>query len=79
MNGKEISDIWEPKDPYDYLMKLLKDNGIEDVEPRLCNESASNSILACFQVGIYSNKKLLGLGKETVLLFNNRLLFIKAI
>lgn len=64
MNGKEISDIWEPKEPYEYLTSLLNEKGINDLEPRLCNESASNTILACYQVGIYSNKKLLGIGKS---------------
>lgn len=63
MHEKEISDIFEPKDPYDYLMTILNDKGIKDVEPRICNEAAPNTILACFQVGIYSNKKLLGIGK----------------
>lgn len=62
MNGKEVSDIWEPKEPYEYLMKILNEKGIKNVEPRLCNEAASNTILACFQVGIYSNKELLGIG-----------------
>lgn len=65
MNGKEISDIWEPNKPYEYLTCLLNEKGINDLEPRLCSKSASNTILACYQVGIYSNKKLLGLGKNT--------------
>lgn len=64
MSDKEIFDIWEPKDPYEYLKKMLNEKGIKDVEPRICNESASNTILASFQVGIYTNKKLLGLGKN---------------
>lgn len=71
MNGKDISDIWEPKDPYDYLTKLLSAKGIKNIEPRLCNESASNTILACFQVGIYTNKKLLGIGKTIIISENS--------
>ncbi|XP_028141884.1 39S ribosomal protein L44, mitochondrial [Diabrotica virgifera virgifera] len=62
LNGKDVYEIWDPKEPYEYLTKLLKERGITAIEPRLCNESASNTILACFQVGLYSNKKLLGLG-----------------
>lgn len=68
MNGKDVYDIWNPEKPFEYLTSLLKSKGIENVEPRLCNESASNTILANYQVGLYNNKKLLGLGK--IILFN---------
>lgn len=63
MNGKDVYEIWNPKEPYHYLKQLLNKKGISDLEPRLCNQSAANTILACFQVGLYSNKKLLGIGK----------------
>jgi len=69
MNGKDVYDIWNPEKPYDYLLKLLQDKGVEEVEPRLCNQSAVNTILANYQVGLYNgtNKKLLGIGwGETV-------------
>nr|CAI5862016.1 unnamed protein product [Callosobruchus analis] len=62
MNGKDVYDIWNPTEPYKYLTTLLNAKGITSIEPRLCNESAKNTILACFQVGLYSNKKLLGIG-----------------
>ncbi|KAJ8921129.1 hypothetical protein NQ315_013599 [Exocentrus adspersus] len=62
MNGKDVYEIWDPKNPYEYLMKLLNDKGISEVEPRLCNQSAVNTILANYQIGLYSNKKLLGIG-----------------
>lgn len=63
LNGKDVIDIWNPKEPYEYLTKLLKERGITSVEPRLCNQSASNTILGCFQVGLYTDKKLVGIGK----------------
>ncbi|CAH0548970.1 unnamed protein product [Brassicogethes aeneus] len=62
MNGKDVYDIWNPERPFEYLTDLLKQKGISDIEPRLCNESAKNTILASYQVGLYNNKKLLGLG-----------------
>lgn len=43
-------------------MSMLEKKGITEIDPRLCNESASNTILANYQVGLYSNKKLLGIG-----------------
>ncbi|XP_017786941.1 PREDICTED: 39S ribosomal protein L44, mitochondrial [Nicrophorus vespilloides] len=57
LNGKEVFDIWEPEQPYKYLKGIKS-----DIEPRLCNQSAAKTILANYQVGIYSNKQLLGLG-----------------
>ncbi|KAF7268063.1 hypothetical protein GWI33_018761 [Rhynchophorus ferrugineus] len=64
MNGKDVYDIWTPERPFDYLMKLLEEKGIKEVEPRLCNQSAVNTILANYQVGLYNkaDKKLLGIG-----------------
>ncbi|KAF5281870.1 hypothetical protein FQR65_LT14514 [Abscondita terminalis] len=62
MHEKDVFDIWDVKHPYDVLLQLAEEKGLEDVEPRLCNQSASNTILANYQVGLYSNKKLLGIG-----------------
>ncbi|XP_018333693.1 39S ribosomal protein L44, mitochondrial [Agrilus planipennis] len=62
LSDKDIFDIWEPEKPYEYFIGIAKELGYKDVEPRLCNESATNTILANYQVGLYSNKKLIGLG-----------------
>lgn len=63
LSGKTVFDIWEPEDPVNYLDNLLKEKGVESFEARLCNTSASNTILANYQVGLYSNdKKMLGIG-----------------
>ncbi|CAH1118525.1 unnamed protein product [Phaedon cochleariae] len=62
LNGKNVYEIWDPKEPYKYLTRLLHQRGIKEIEPRLCNQSASNTVLACFQVGLYSNRELLGIG-----------------
>ncbi|KAL3270937.1 hypothetical protein HHI36_021442 [Cryptolaemus montrouzieri] len=62
LNGQTVFDLWEPEEPIEYLNNILKKKGIEQFEARLCNESASNTILANYQVGLYSNKKLLGIG-----------------
>lgn len=60
---KDTFEIWDPPQPYEYLTKVLREKGINEIEPRLCNQSASNTILANYQVGLYNNKKLLGIGK----------------
>ncbi|KAJ8933762.1 hypothetical protein NQ314_013795 [Rhamnusium bicolor] len=62
MNGKDVYELWDPQNPYEYLTTLLNEKGITEIEPRLCNQSAVNTILANFQVGLYSNRKLLGIG-----------------
>lgn len=60
---KDLYEMWDPQDPYAHLEKLVHSKGLKDLEPRLCNQSAINTILANYQVGIYSNKRLLGIGK----------------
>ncbi|XP_044261320.1 39S ribosomal protein L44, mitochondrial [Tribolium madens] len=62
LTGKEIYDIWTPDSPLAYLTSLLSKKGVTEIEPRLCNKSATNTILANYQVGLYNNKKLLGIG-----------------
>lgn len=62
LNGKEIYDVWNPDSPLDHLTRLLKQRGVKELEPRLCNQSATSTILANYQVGLYNDKKLLGIG-----------------
>lgn len=62
LTGKDVYDIWSPDRPLEYLTELLKIKGITSFEPRLCNHSATNTILANYQVGLYNEKKLLGIG-----------------
>lgn len=60
---KDVYEVWDPQNPYEHLSTVLKERGITEIEPRLCNQSATNTILANYQVGLYSNKKLLGIGE----------------
>jgi len=62
LNGKNLYDLWDLKNPYEYLLQLVREKGYSEIESRLCNQSAANTILANYQVGLYSDKKLLGLG-----------------
>ncbi|KAK9753147.1 hypothetical protein QE152_g3579 [Popillia japonica] len=59
LNGKDVYDLWKLNDAFGYLKTMLKD---KDIEPRLCNQSGASTILANYQVGLYSNKQLLGIG-----------------
>lgn len=63
LKDKDVFEVWVPENPYEYLSNILKERGITAIEPRLCNQSAVNTILANYQVGLYSDKKLLGIGE----------------
>lgn len=61
LNGIDVNELWQIDDPIQMLKEMYKDKG--DIEPRLIGESAPQTILATFHVGIYLNKKLLGTGQ----------------
>lgn len=56
--GKDITPLCSPQKPLETLKSSL---GLP-IESRLIAESGKNSLLANYQVGIYSNKKLVGRG-----------------
>lgn len=62
LNQKDVLDIWEIADPIESLKTYCSENKLGTPEPRLIGESAKNTILAAFHVGVYSNKNLLGQG-----------------
>lgn len=62
LNQKDVCDIWEIPTPFEYLKHYCSQNKLADPEPRLIGESAKNTVLAVFHVGIYSNKSLIGQG-----------------
>ncbi|XP_044739014.1 39S ribosomal protein L44, mitochondrial [Chrysoperla carnea] len=62
LNGKDVNDIWRVDDPMGILQKLLAEQNRGEPEPRLLNEAGKNTILACFEVGIYSDKQLIASG-----------------
>ncbi|KDR19986.1 39S ribosomal protein L44, mitochondrial [Zootermopsis nevadensis] len=60
--GRDINEFWEIKDPMRTLADILKRDGRGEPEPRLINESGRNTILATYQVAVYSDKQFIGLG-----------------
>lgn len=61
--GRDINEFWEIKDPMATLIDILKRDGRSEPEPRLINESGCNTILASYQVAVYSDKQFIGVGK----------------
>ncbi|XP_015905769.1 large ribosomal subunit protein mL44 [Parasteatoda tepidariorum] len=58
--GKDVFDLWDLKDPCAVLNSILVKHGMSEYEPRLIFESGRNTIMAIYNVGIYSDKKFLG-------------------
>lgn len=66
LQGKDINEYWHIDDPWVVLCELTKNNGAE-IEPRLIGEVGSNTLLACYRVGLYIDKKMMSSGYgETV-------------
>lgn len=64
LQGADVNDIWQSEQtPMDQLVKILSERGESAPEPRLCNASAVNTILAAYRVGLYDSKKeMIGIG-----------------
>uniref|UniRef100_A0A1B6ESP8 Large ribosomal subunit protein mL44 n=2 Tax=Cuerna arida TaxID=1464854 RepID=A0A1B6ESP8_9HEMI len=62
LSGKDINELWSIKNPENVLASILEREGKHSVEPRLTGEAGKNTILSAFQVGLYCNKELVGLG-----------------
>lgn len=62
LNQKDLSELWVIKNPVEYLKEICVDLKMAEPEPRLIGEAAKNTVLATYQVAIYSNKKQIGKG-----------------
>ncbi|XP_065204952.1 large ribosomal subunit protein mL44 [Planococcus citri] len=56
-----INDLWTIEDPISALNKICQNEGISKPEPRLVGETGRNTLLACYRVGLYVDKQLIGL------------------
>ncbi|XP_055904201.1 39S ribosomal protein L44, mitochondrial [Eupeodes corollae] len=62
LNQKDLSELWVIEDPVEYLKSICKDLKLAEPEPRLIGEAGKNTVLAAYQVAIYSNKVQIGQG-----------------
>nr|XP_026489072.1 39S ribosomal protein L44, mitochondrial [Vanessa tameamea] len=66
LQGQDVNDYWHIEDPWTMLTDLISKTGSE-LEPRLIGEVGKNTLLACYRVGLYLDKKMLSSGfGETV-------------
>uniref|UniRef100_A0A1B6DW47 Large ribosomal subunit protein mL44 n=1 Tax=Clastoptera arizonana TaxID=38151 RepID=A0A1B6DW47_9HEMI len=62
LSGKDINELWTLSNPFLVLSNIYNRDGKAPIEPRIIAQAGRNTILAAFQIGIYSNKKLIGVG-----------------
>jgi len=58
--GKDLNEIWDVINPMGVLCQVLENRGVGPPESRLLWRSGPKTILACYHVGIYSDKEILG-------------------
>nr|CAG4643511.1 EOG090X0DYO [Ilyocryptus agilis] len=54
--GRDVNELWNPRDPVGILATILKREGRGEPEFRLIRKAGANTILAVYHVGIYSDK-----------------------
>ncbi|KAL5274628.1 MRPL44 family protein [Megaselia abdita] len=62
LNQKDLYEIWEISSPFESLRSYCLQNKLAVPECRIIGETAKNTVLSAFHVGIYSKKILIGQG-----------------
>lgn len=62
LNQVDINEFWKIENSVELLKEICKDKKLGEPEPRLISDAGKNTILAAYQVGIYSNKRMIGSG-----------------
>lgn len=60
---KDLTEIWNPSEPVKILNDVLHKQNRASAEPRLIGQAGQNTLLAVYNVAMYSDKKFLGSGK----------------
>ena len=61
-NRQDINEIWEMSDPMAALATVLSNDGRGEPESRLLWAAGKDTMMACFHIGVYSDRELLGQG-----------------
>ncbi|XP_014211129.1 39S ribosomal protein L44, mitochondrial [Copidosoma floridanum] len=59
---KDLMEIWCPEEPLEILNDILDREHRELAEPRIIAQTGANTVTPVYQIGIYSNRELLGTG-----------------
>lgn len=61
---KDLSEIWNPPNPFEMLNDIISKERETTVEPRIIGQAGKNTILSAYEIAVYSNKQFLGSGKS---------------
>lgn len=61
LNGQDVNEYFTIEDPWSMLADIVKKEG-GTLEPRLIGEAGRNTLLACYRVGLYVDKKMVSSG-----------------
>ena len=59
----DINDFWHIEDPIGMVHRICRNEGCSEPAPRLVGEAGVTTVLALYRVGLYVDKRLIGLGK----------------
>lgn len=59
---KDLTEIWNPSQPCEILNNTLHKQNRSTAEARLIGRTGTNTLLAAYHIGMYSNKEFLGSG-----------------
>ena len=63
LHVQDINEIWEIPDPMQFLTRIYKNEGSKALpESRLMWVSGKETMMACYHVGIYVDKQIVGQG-----------------
>ncbi|KAJ8711269.1 hypothetical protein PYW07_008511 [Mythimna separata] len=61
LQGQDVNEYLPIEDPWSMLTSIVKKDGTT-IEPRLIGETGRNTLLACYRVGLYVDKKMVSSG-----------------
>ncbi|XP_045503762.1 39S ribosomal protein L44, mitochondrial [Colias croceus] len=61
LQGQDVNEFWHIEDPWEMLSGFISKTGAT-LEPRLIGEVGKGTLLACYRVGLYVDKKMLSAG-----------------
>lgn len=60
LHVQDINELWEIADPMAALARVLANDGRGEPESRLLWAAGKDTLMACFHIGVYSDKELVG-------------------
>ncbi|XP_054269435.1 39S ribosomal protein L44, mitochondrial [Macrosteles quadrilineatus] len=62
LSDKDINELWEINEPETVLASILQRDGRCEAEPRIIGDAGKGTILAAYQIGLFSDKEFIGMG-----------------